>query len=271
MHVCKHESASLPRINNYLTSNFIAAMVKKLDDSVGDIVEALYNKGILKNTLIVFTSDNGGMTIGNSVNYASNWPLRGTKMSPFEGGVRVAGLVWFSIMNRKNHLWNGYMHMIDWLPTLIRAAGYEPPKDIDGIDQWDAILENKESKREELFEIDDYIGFASIISGDFKLVTGNASSEYYDYYGGDLRGVIGHSPSYTEAVEKSVIYSVLKNIDKPFNMGDTNLRNDIKVNCSKEHSDICFPQNGRYIGYWFTVFYVILHAIMGSRFKDNIK
>lgn len=220
-------------------------MVKKLDDSVGDIVKALYEKGILEDTVVVFTTDNGGMPIGDSVNYASNWPLRGTKMSPFEGGVRVAGLAWSSKMNNSNHLWNGYMHMIDWLPTVIRAAGFEPPNDIDGIDNWNAILENKESERKEVFEIDDYTGFASIISGDFKLVTGNASSEYCDYHGGDLRGIIGDSPSYTEAVEKSNTYSILGKIGKPFNMHNINIRNDIKVKCNKEGTDeICFPLNG---------------------------
>lgn len=225
-------------------------MVKKLDDSVGDIVKALHNKGILENTVIVFTSDNGGITIGESVNYASNWPLRGTKMSPFEEGVRVAGVTWSARMSSGNHLWNGYMHMIDWMPTLIRAAGFEPPIDIDGIDQWDAILHSKELGREDVFEIDDYAGFASVISGDYKLVTGDASSEYCDYYGGDLRGVIGDGPSYTDAVEKSMVYSVLKSIGKPFNMNNISLRNDTKVKCSQETSNMtCFPQNGRYCSF----------------------
>lgn len=227
-------------------------MVKKLDDSVGDIVNALYEKGILENTIVVFTSDNGGMTIGNSMNYAVNWPLRGIKMSPFEGGVRVAGLIWSYSMNVTNHLWNGYMHMVDWVPTLMKAAGLEPPHGIDGEDQWQNIIVSKDG-REEIFEIDDYTGFASIISGEYKLISGNASSEYCDYYGGDLRGIIGDGLDYTDVIKKSRLYSILEKVGKPFNIDDVNFREGMKVKCTEAKGDKCFPQNGNRLP--LTIFY----------------
>ncbi|CAK1598762.1 unnamed protein product [Parnassius mnemosyne] len=209
-----------------------AASVKKLDDSVGDIVQTLLKKGILHNTIIAFISDNGAMTSGLHLNYGSNWPLRGIKMSPYEGGVRVNGLVWSQkLTNVNNHAWGGYMHVVDWLPTLLRAAGSEPPHNIDGIDLWNEIVHNKTSKRAEFFEIDDYNGYASIVSGDFKLVTGYVNPQYSTYQGGDLRGIIGPKPSYLKSLEKSKMYSVLHKVDMQFNIKHVELRNKLQIDC----------------------------------------
>lgn len=71
----------------------IVAMVSKLDDSVGSIVQALMNKNILQNTVIVFISDNGAPTTGPGVkNWGSNYPLRGSKDTLFEGEISIKHL-----------------------------------------------------------------------------------------------------------------------------------------------------------------------------------
>lgn len=52
-------------------------MASKLDDSVGGVVEALSANGMLSNSIIIFTTDNGGPAEGFNLNAASNWPLKG--------------------------------------------------------------------------------------------------------------------------------------------------------------------------------------------------
>jgi arylsulfatase B len=58
-----------------------AAMLSELDDSVGSVVKALADRNLLDNSIIVFTTDNGGSAGGYRYSGASNWPLRGTKYS----------------------------------------------------------------------------------------------------------------------------------------------------------------------------------------------
>jgi arylsulfatase A-like enzyme len=63
--------------NSLACISTFAAMVAKLDESVGRVVAALERKGMLNNSIIVFTSDNGGAAAGFNGNAGSNWPLRG--------------------------------------------------------------------------------------------------------------------------------------------------------------------------------------------------
>ncbi|CAF4812262.1 unnamed protein product [Pieris macdunnoughi] len=223
-----------------------AGMVKKLDDSVGDIVKALHVKGILDNTIIVFISDNGGATTGASVNYASNYPLRGIKFTPFEGGIRVNGLIWSKNLTKTNHIWKGYMHVSDWMPTLLKAVGATPPEDIDGIDLWDSIISNKSSKRNVIFEIDDYSGFAAIIEDEFKLVTGTIVTEHCNHQGRELRGLTCDPPTYRKALTESAVYSVITEMSIPFKLKDTKLREYMKIDCPEnDNSEICYPDKDK--------------------------
>lgn len=118
--------AKMQYIEDYNRRKF-AAMVSKMDDSVGELVKALKKKDMLSNTIIVFSTDNGGPAEGFNLNAASNWPLRGVKNTLWEGGVRGAGFIWSASLIRKPRRASLQMMQIaDWLPTLYAAAGADP-------------------------------------------------------------------------------------------------------------------------------------------------
>lgn len=98
-------------------------MMSKLDESVGQVVAALRNSGMLENSIVIFSTDNGGPAAGFNFNAASNWPLRGVKNTLWEGGVRGAGLIFSPLISKPFRVASQLMHVTDWLPTLYAAAG----------------------------------------------------------------------------------------------------------------------------------------------------
>lgn len=97
-------------------------MLTKLDESVGMVVEALAKAKMLENSIIVFSTDNGGPAAGFNLNAASNWPLRGVKNTLWEGGVRGAGLIWSPLIKQPMRVSNQMIHISDWFPTLLAIA-----------------------------------------------------------------------------------------------------------------------------------------------------
>lgn len=98
-------------------------MVSAMDDSVKKIVNALKKKGMLNNSIILFSTDNGGPAAGFNDNAASNWPLRGVKGTLWEGGVRGISFIWSPLFKKTNRTSMALIHITDWLPTLYYAAG----------------------------------------------------------------------------------------------------------------------------------------------------
>ncbi|KAM7304210.1 arylsulfatase B-like [Ixodes scapularis] len=101
-----------------------AGMVSALDESVGAVVEALGKRGMLNDTVLVFSSDNGADTNSENANYASSWPFKGQKMTPWEGGVHVPGIIWSPLFSGMRGIdYTHIFHVSDWLPTLYQLAG----------------------------------------------------------------------------------------------------------------------------------------------------
>ena len=108
-------------------------VIEELDWSTGEIVEALKQNGVLDNTLIIFTSDNGPwLSYGNHGGSAGN--LRGGKFDTWEGGFRVPAILhWPSVIER-DQVTDQLVSAIDILPTLADITGSAlPERSIDGI------------------------------------------------------------------------------------------------------------------------------------------
>lgn len=134
-----------------------AAMVMSLDMSVGRIVESLEKKGLRENTIIIFTSDNGGLTqrYGKRDFFTENIPLRRGKGSAYEGGVRVPAIVsWPGVIGEGTRCHTPIMS-IDYYPTLLDATGIDGiashNKDLDGRSLLKVFNEPKQKIRRKLF------------------------------------------------------------------------------------------------------------------------
>lgn len=114
-----------------------AAMVAALDDGVGRIVAALDAKGIARDTILIWASDNGG---GRNVG-ASNLPFRGGKGGAFEGGIRVPAVIRWPGVLPEGERFDQMITVQDWFPTLAAAAGFETANErpFDGLDMWGAL------------------------------------------------------------------------------------------------------------------------------------
>lgn len=109
------------------------------------------------------------------------------KESPWEGGVRGVAALWSPLVRSPQRVSQQLVHMSDWLPTLWSAAGQDVRElgDIDGVDQWAALLEDRASPRGEvLHNIDPVEDYAALRRGDWKLVEGSTQEGTVDgWYG----------------------------------------------------------------------------------------
>ncbi len=102
-----------------------AAMVKSLDQSVGRILERLQRHGIADNTVVIFTSDNGGLTqrYGKHDGFTENIPLRRGKGSAYEGGVRVPTIIKWPNVTTPGTVCDEPVVTIDYYPTILEITG----------------------------------------------------------------------------------------------------------------------------------------------------
>ena len=162
-----------------------AAMVHSLDENVGRVLAKIDELGVVDNTWVIFTSDNGGFTnkckLNRDLAVANNAPLRSGKGSCYEGGVRVP-LIVRGPQAAQGKISSEPVYAPDLYPTLLRAAGLsdQVQAGIDGVD-FTPLLQNPDAtlKREALyFHYPHYYQTTTPVSalrkGDWKLL------EYYE-------------------------------------------------------------------------------------------
>ena len=139
-------------------------MIEELDTQVGRVVATLRSAGIADNTIVIFTSDNGGER------FADTWPFTGRKTELLEGGLRIPAIVSWPAVLPKNRTSDQVAISMDWLPTLLDAAGGEadPSFAPDGISLLPVLRGDSAPVRRTLFWR--YKGNAqrAVRDGDFK-------------------------------------------------------------------------------------------------------
>lgn len=165
-------------------------VVTELDWSVGQVLDHLTARGLEKNTLVIFTSDNGPWLIkGDQAGVTGG--LRGSKGTDYEGGVREPFIAWWPGNIPAGKVVEEPAITLDMLPTIAKLAGVETSatkaissgkSPYEGRDIW-PVISRGESVGERTFFFPDYyakVSAGSIRKGDFKLVSGREKTAKFD-------------------------------------------------------------------------------------------
>ncbi|MCA8890111.1 MAG: sulfatase-like hydrolase/transferase [Parvularculaceae bacterium] len=142
-----------------------AEMVESMDANIGRIMAALQEKGIAENTIVIFTSDNGGER------FSDTWPLVGVKGELLEGGIRVPVIVRWPAKIAPGQTSDQVIASMDFAPTLLAAAGGKVEKrDFDGVNLLPQIIGDKKNRERTLYWRFRSHDQAAVRRGDFKYV-----------------------------------------------------------------------------------------------------
>jgi len=141
-------------------------MIRQLDLNVGRVLKALQTGGIANNTIVIFTSDNGGER------FADTWPFTGRKTELLEGGLRIPAIVSWPDRLPKGRITEQVAISMDWMPTLLSSAGAsaDPAYPLDGMNLLPIVSEEQALVSRMLFWR--YKGNAqrAVRDGDFKFL-----------------------------------------------------------------------------------------------------
>jgi arylsulfatase A len=132
-------------------------MIERLDEGVGQVMDCLRRLNLDRNSLVIFTSDNGGyVNYAGAKNVSSNAPLRGGKFAMYEGGHRVPCIVWWTGRIAAGDESDATMMTMDLLPTFLELAGVplppaEGPAALDGVSLLPALLRGEPIAERTLF------------------------------------------------------------------------------------------------------------------------
>jgi arylsulfatase A-like enzyme len=148
-------------------------MLNHMDEGIGRLFDALKAAGAGENTLVVFTSDNGGER------FSDTWPFVGKKMDLLEGGIRVPLLATWPAVVAPGGVTSQIAVTMDWVATFLAAAGVKPHRDypLDGLDLAPVLRSPAATVHRELYWRMKYRKQRAVRSGDWKYL----SMDGYEY------------------------------------------------------------------------------------------
>jgi arylsulfatase A-like enzyme len=181
----------VPAAITELSRRQFGANVMHLDDSVGMLLAALEKSGKAANTIVIVSSDNGGLPTAKNADTqypddhydagpagGSNVPLRGQKGEVYEGGIRTA-----TIARWPGHLkpgkFTGVAHVSDWMPTFCALAGYAPTTDLkwDGKNIWPQLTGAESPASRTIYTAAPGYRAQALRDGDWKLIVPKGSAK----------------------------------------------------------------------------------------------
>jgi arylsulfatase A-like enzyme len=149
------------------------AMMENVDAAVGSVLKALDEQKLAKDTMVIFTSDNGGERLSRTA------PFFNTKGTLWEGGIRTPGLIRFPAALPKGKVSHQPAITMDWTATILAAAGIEPERPLDGINLLPILQGTPLRSERALYWRIDRDGYRqkAMRSGRWKLVLQAASVE----------------------------------------------------------------------------------------------
>ena len=194
------------------TRRLHAAMIHEMDNAIGEIIAALEKENVLKNTIVMFASDNGGLTpdvklnpsflaipkkIGvcetknkfgikifqwiceNYSGGSSNKPLPEGKMSVSEGGIRVPAVIWwpgrFEYSKSEN-----FITMMDVLPTILDLINYKNEIEVDGVSRVSSLNDSDNSESSKYIVTNIINDKYAVIEMPYKLITSADGDQLYN-------------------------------------------------------------------------------------------
>jgi arylsulfatase A-like enzyme len=139
-------------------------MIEQMDLQIGRVLEALEAAGAAGNTIVIFTSDNGGER------FSDTWPFTGKKTELLEGGLRIPSVIRWPARIKPGRVSEQVVVHMDWIPTLLTAActAPDPAFPSDGIDLLPCLTEGAAPVPRALFWRYKYMGQEAARDGDWK-------------------------------------------------------------------------------------------------------
>ncbi len=139
-------------------------MIHHMDEGIGQLMDRLAHHGLTENTLVIFTSDNGGER------FSDNWPLAGGKMDLTEGGIRVPWIAHWPALIAPGGVSAQHLMSMDWSATLLDIAGARAPAghEPDGVSLLEVLRQPQQTFRRPLYWRMKHRGQRALRDGPWK-------------------------------------------------------------------------------------------------------